>query len=112
MGYNVIDMDDIVMMRKAVKESQKKCKEQQKEYNNKMYEKYLKEHPEVKDIRGTKKQKEVYDHPDSISRIAGIIIYIATMIGGSIFNDRVLVWIAATVIFIGWIIKKPKLPKD
>lgn len=36
----------------------------------------------------------------------GLLLYIAVMLGGIIFNDRWLIWIAATVIFFGWKAKK------
>lgn len=36
----------------------------------------------------------------------GLLLYIAIMLGGIIFNDRWLIWIIATVIFFGWKAKK------
>lgn len=35
-----------------------------------------------------------------------IIIYIIVMIGGAIFNDRWLIWIAATIILVNYLKKK------
>ena len=36
----------------------------------------------------------------------GLLLYVAVMLGGIIFNDRWLIWIAATIIFFGWKAKK------
>ena len=32
----------------------------------------------------------------------GFLLYLAVMLGGIIFNDRWLIWIAATLIYFGW----------
>lgn len=32
----------------------------------------------------------------------GLLLYIAVMLGGVIFNDRWLIWIMATIIFFSW----------
>lgn len=32
----------------------------------------------------------------------GTFIYIAVMVGGTIFKDRIMLWIAATVIYLLW----------
>lgn len=52
--------------------------------------------------------KLTYDHPNAMSLGSGIIWYILIMFGGLIFKDWLLIWIFATIIFVLWIIKKPK----
>lgn len=36
----------------------------------------------------------------------GVVIYLAVMIVGAIFKDRWLLWIAATIIFINWVLSQ------
>ncbi len=36
----------------------------------------------------------------------GLLLYIAVMIGGVIFNDRWLIWVIATAVFFSWKAKK------
>ena len=36
----------------------------------------------------------------------GILLYIITMVIGAIFNDRILIWVAATLIFICWLLNQ------
>lgn len=47
-------------------------------------------------------QKEFYgdcDHPDTMEDSTATILYIVVMLGALIFTDRVLIWIAATIIY-------------
>ena len=46
---------------------------------------------------------EHHDHPNTMENGPATILYIFTMIGGAIFNDRWLIWIIATIIFIRFI---------
>ena len=36
----------------------------------------------------------------------GVLLYIITMVIGAIFNDRILIWVAATLIFICWLLNQ------
>ena len=40
-----------------------------------------------------------YDHPDALTNFEATILYLIVMFGGSIFNDRILIWITATIIW-------------
>lgn len=42
------------------------------------------------------KKKPRYDHPDSLENSEATILWVIAMIGGSIFVDRVLIWVGAT----------------
>lgn len=45
-------------------------------------------------------EEYIYEaHPDSMDDVPATILYIFVMIFGAIFNDRILIWVAATVIF-------------
>lgn len=43
------------------------------------------------------------DHPDTMENGTAFVLYIIAMVVGAIFVDRWLIWIMATVIFIGFI---------
>lgn len=42
-------------------------------------------------------KKPTYDHPNSLENDEATILWIIAMIGGSIFVDRILIWVGATV---------------
>ena len=44
-------------------------------------------------------ETEHLDHPDTMDNTAATVLYILVMIGGSIFYDRVLIWIFVTIIY-------------
>lgn len=48
------------------------------------------------------------DNPNSLENGPAIILYIVTMVGGSIFNDRLIIWIVATLIFLKFITRHRK----
>lgn len=48
------------------------------------------------------------DHPNTMTDESAIVLYIITMVGGAIFNDRWLLWIFATVIFCKFITRHKK----
>lgn len=48
------------------------------------------------------------DHPNTMESGSAIILYIITMVGGSIFNDRWIIWILATIIFFKFITRHKK----
>lgn len=43
------------------------------------------------------------DHPNTLENGTATILYILSMIGGAIFNDRILIWIVATIIYVNFI---------
>lgn len=81
----------------------KQCREEEK----RRQEEYNKAH----NIKLTIQEEVQYDNPNSMSRGAGILWYILIMVGGTIFKDKLLIWIAATLIFVPWINKKLKFKK-
>ena len=50
----------------------------------------------------TKKEPQ-YDHPNTMENGTATVLYIITMIIGSIFNDRWLIWGAITLIYLKFI---------
>lgn len=40
-----------------------------------------------------------YDSPDSLNNFEATVIYLVVMVIGAIFNDRIGIWIIATVIY-------------
>lgn len=48
------------------------------------------------------------DHPNTMETGTAIILYIMVMIGGTIFNDRVLIWVVVTFIFLKFITRHQK----
>lgn len=47
-----------------------------------------------------KESTQHHDHPNTMENGPATLLYIFTMIGGSIFYDRVGIWICATIIFL------------
>lgn len=43
------------------------------------------------------------DHPNTMENGPATFLYILVMLGGTIFNDRWLIWIAATIIYFRFI---------
>jgi hypothetical protein len=48
------------------------------------------------------------DHPNTMENGSATILYIIIMLGGTIFNDRLLIWILATIIFWKFITRHKK----
>lgn len=46
-----------------------------------------------------------YRHPDALKNDEATLLWIVVMLGGSIFNARIIIWIVATVIWLGYIRK-------
>ena len=40
-----------------------------------------------------------FDHPNTMENDLATVLYVIVMVGGVIFNDRWLIWIAATIIY-------------
>lgn len=50
-------------------------------------------------------QPKHFDHPDTMENSTATILYVLVMIGGAIFTDRILIWIAATIIWLRFILR-------
>lgn len=48
------------------------------------------------------------DHPSTMENGPAIILYLIVMIGGSIFIDRLIIWVIATIIFYKFITRHKK----
>ena len=46
------------------------------------------------------KKQNNYDHPDTMENGSAIILYVFTILIGSIFNDRITIWVCATIILL------------
>lgn len=44
-------------------------------------------------------KKPQFDHPDSLENDEATVLWIFVMLGGSIFRDRIGIWIIATIIW-------------
>ncbi len=44
-------------------------------------------------------------HPDALNNFEATVIYLVVMIGGSIFTERLLIWIVASIIYFNYIDK-------
>ena len=51
------------------------------------------------------------DHPNTMENSTATIFYIVVMIGGAIFNDRLLIWIVASVIYFTFITRHQRRKK-
>lgn len=60
------------------------------------------------DLAEMSKETETNEHfvSDSADTGFAILVYLIVMIGGAIFHDRWLIWIAATVILVNYLKKK------
>ena len=60
-------------------------------------------------------QEKMYvesDHPNTMENSTATMLYIITMIIGTIFNDRLLIWIAASVIYFGFMSRRKIRQKE
>ena len=48
------------------------------------------------------------DHPNTLENGSATILYIIIMLAGSIFNDRMLIWVTATFIWLKFITRHIK----
>jgi hypothetical protein len=46
---------------------------------------------------------EHYRHPNSLSNFEATVVWLAVMVIGAIFNDRIPIWIIATLIWFNYI---------
>lgn len=84
-------------------ESVMKYREYCREKKQKELEKQLKEQgitmEEYQRQQNDIKQEQRVDSPYTIEDSTALVFYIITMIGGSIFNDRWIIWIIATIVY-------------
>lgn len=60
----------------------------------------IEEYQQRQEIYDKKRNSKYIDKPNTIEDNTAILFYIVVMFGGSIFNDRIGIWIVATYIFI------------
>lgn len=46
-----------------------------------------------------KEENRGIDHPDTLSNAEATVLFIVVMIGGSIFKDRIFIWIPAIIMY-------------
>ena len=89
---------------KEYQEMGKKLREEKEALNKKLDEVRRQELKKQGIIIEEKKDKERKFHGDcdspyTMENSTATILYIITMVGGSIFTDRILIWIFATIIW-------------
>ena len=52
-----------------------------------------------------KEEEPKYDSIYTMETVSAVVLYIAVMVGGAIFNDRWLIWIVATFIFLKFLFR-------
>ena len=68
-------------------------------------------HKRYEDITPKEEPENFYgdcDHPNTMENSTATIFYIITMIGGTIFNDRWIIWIVASIIYFSFIFRHKK----
>ena len=92
----MINIEEVLKLQKQQEEEDKKFKEHLLELRKRELEK---EGLALIEFNSNKQPKQQFDHPDTMENGPATLLYIAVMLGGSIFNDRWLIWIVATVVF-------------
>lgn len=73
-------------------------RQKDKEYKEMLAEEERKRQEKLGFSTTSQPQKPQYfDHPNTMENLPATLLYIFVMIGGSIFTDRVLIWVGATV---------------
>ena len=103
----MIHVDDmrpyLEQSRKEREEFEKKCLElRRKELEAKGLKLIDKENLPKRDFHGDG------DHPHAMENGPALVLYIIIMVGGAIFNDRWLIWVFATMIFLKFITRHKK----
>ena len=49
-------------------------------------------------------KKPTYDHPNSLENDEATVLWVVVMVVGSIFVDRMLIWIMATIVYLRYLI--------
>ena len=82
------------------------------EYIKAVNEKWDKIHADDENKKQLKNNaKEVfknYDHPNSLENNEATILWFIVMAVGAIFNDRLIIWIIATIIWLSFIMRHHK----
>lgn len=60
---------------------------------------------------GEEEKKPNYDSPYTMNNGTAIVLYIVVMIVGTIFNDRWVIWVSATIMLIGFLNRHNKKKK-
>ena len=60
---------------------------------------------------GEEEKKPNYDSPYTMNNGTAIVLYIVVMIVGTIFNDRWVIWVSATIMLIGFLNRHNKKRK-
>ena len=105
----MITMED---MWKEIKKGKEKERETRREINR-LYIKELQEKgltPLINEDgeRLVPPEKPKYDHPNTMENSTATILWLAVMIGGAIFKDNWMIWIAATAIWFKFITRHKK----
>lgn len=77
--------------------------ERRKKWEQEFQEQHKKQVGNKKCIHTQEEPK--YDNVNTIETSSAVLLYIVTMIVGTIFIDRWLIWIVATFIFLGFIFR-------
>ena len=66
--------------------------------------KYCAEHKNDENKNKNSTQNDIYprhyDHPNTLGNTEATILYLIVMFGGSIFTDRWIIWIVATLVWL------------
>lgn len=98
-------------------EDYKKIADENKKKKDKLHEeceearrKELEKQGIIVDSSGDKKEKfhGDCDHPNTMENGTAVFLYVIVMIIGAIFNDRWLIWIVATAVFLKFITRHKK----
>ena len=101
------DLERIDRLRRKLIEKQEQEKQQIEEEN-------IKKIKELGVPVYSKEERDFHgdcDNPNTMENGTSTVLYIITMIVGSIFNDRWLIWIIATVMFIGFLTRHKRNKK-
>lgn len=88
-------LEDVKKIRQYIWEQERKALEELKEQGITM-EEYQRQQKEIYDRKWNPKYM---DKPGTMENGTAIFFYIVAMVGGSIFNDRWIIWIIATIIY-------------
>lgn len=88
-------MYDYLSLYKKIREEELKEKQIQEAKEIRLYGKTKEQ------MRKEQQEEQMrnYDHPDTMEDGTALFLYIVVMIGGAIFVDAWLIWIAATIIY-------------
>jgi hypothetical protein len=93
-----------------MKEWKEKYKKEREEINEKVEEIKQKDREGmgIKPFDESKIPKRRCDHPNTIENSTATVLWIAAMFIGSIFNDKWIIWVIVTIIWIKFITRYKK----